>query len=158
MLCPEAQPELAMIPPLDPNTGNLPAGIHPATWQDVKRAFGTSPHRRSLLGGLRNAAINLRSAGCTILYLDGSFVTSKKVPGDFDGCWDPRGVRGSQVDPVLLDFSNRRARQKVKYGGELFPSSSPADASGRAFLDFFQVDKDTGAAKGIIALDLGSVR
>jgi hypothetical protein len=146
-----------MIPPLDPDSGNLPPGIHPATWEEVKLVFGTSGHRRRLLGGLRSAAINLRNAGCTALYLDGSFVSSKTIPGDFDGCWDPRGMRGHEVDPVLLDFSNQRARQKVKYGGELFPASIRADAAGQTFLEFFQVDKDTGAAKGIISLDLASV-
>lgn len=80
------------------------------------------------------------------LYLDGSFVTSKQIPADFDACWDSAGVDPGLLDPVLLDFSGGRAAQKVKYRGELLPSS--------VFLDFFQIDKQSGRSKGIIVLDL----
>ena len=94
-----------------------------------------------------------------MLYLDGSFVTDKETvygapPGDFDGCWDPVGVDPMLLDPVLLDFTNKRAAQKAKFGGELFLSTAPASSIGPVFLDFFQVDKITGAAKGILGLDL----
>jgi len=84
-------------------------------------------------------------------------VTAKEIPGDFDACWDPRGVDGERLDPVLLDFTNRRAAQKEKYQGELFPSLQRADPAGNTFLDFFQIDKRTGEAKGIVALDLKKV-
>lgn len=119
-------------------------------------AFGINPRRVGLLGGLRRAAEALKVAGCRTLYVDGSFVPAKDQPGDFDGCWDPRGVDPSKLDPVLMDFSNARFAQKVKYGGELFPSSSVAEdlPPRRVFLNFFQCDKRTGNPKGIIALDL----
>jgi len=87
------------------------------------------------------------------VYINGSFVTAKEVPGDFDACWDPTGVEVSLLDPVLLDFSNKRAAQKAKYGGELFLSSGWA-AAGKVFFDFFQIDKESGEAKGIVAIDL----
>jgi hypothetical protein len=106
-----------------------------------------------LSGGVKRAAENLKQASCKTLYLDGSFVTSKSRPSDFDGCWDPDGVTWNQVDSVLRTFGNRRAAQKAKYHGELFISSSPADW-GLTFLDFFQRDKYTGNPKGIIAIDL----
>ena len=147
-----------MIPSLDPITGNLPAGIHHATWQELIRAFGGTAHRRRLLGGLRQAARSLRSAGCQTLYLDGSFVASKEVPSDYDGCWDAVGVNVTLLDGVLLDFTNGRLRQKAKYGGELFVAGWIESGSGRTFLEFFQTDKSTGAPKGIVALDLGSVK
>ena len=59
------------------------------------------------------------------------------------------------VDPILLTFADGRAAQKAKYGGELFPASAIAGFEEGVFLDFFQTDKDTGARKGIVALDLG---
>ena len=87
--------------------------------------------------------------------LDGSFVTGKVSPGDFDGCWDDAHVDFSLLDPILLTFANGRAAQKIKFGGELFPAGLVADpATGSIFIDFFQIHKDTGAAKGIIAIDL----
>jgi hypothetical protein len=110
-----------------------------------------------LLEGLKRALQSLAAADCPTAYIDGSFVTSKKVPGDFDACWDPVGVDGERLDPALLDFSDRRRAQKVKYGGELFPSLALADPAGNTFLEFFQIDKNSGAAKGIIAIDLKKV-
>lgn len=144
-----------MIPELD-SDGNLPPGIHDATWDEISAAFGQNPLRQKLLKGLLEAARALKRAGCSTLYIDGSFVTTKDHPRDFDGCWEPAGVDPAKLDPVLLDFTNRRFAQKVKYGGELFVSSSRAEAQPphRTFLDFFQTDKSTGQPKGIIALDL----
>ena len=58
---------------------------------------------------------------------------------------------------MLLDFRNKRAAQKVKYGGELFIADTPASPAGTTFLDFFQTDKTTGDPKGIVAIDLGGL-
>ena len=141
-----------MVPPLS-SSGLLQPGIHWATWAEVEERFASTEWRRTLLDGVRRAVESLKEAGCRTLYLDGSFVTSKNHPGDFDGCWDPDGVDARKLDPVLLTFGNRRAAQKAKYHGELFISSSPADG-GLTFLDFFQRDKATGHPKGIIGIDL----
>lgn len=126
-----------------------------AEWPEVWTVFGTTPHRRRLLLGFRRALTALKLAGCRRVYLDGSFVTSKEVPGDFDACWDHTGVDLARLDPILLTFHNGRAAQKVKFGGELFPAESIADASSASlFIEFFQIHKETGAAKGIVAIDL----
>lgn len=91
------------------------------------------------------------------MYLDGSFVTAKDAPGDYDACWELSGVDFTTLDPVLQTFDPGRATQKAKYKGELFPADVPADLFGTPFLDFFQKDKRTGQPKGIIALDLGGM-
>jgi hypothetical protein len=96
----------------------------------------------------------LRDAGCARAYINGSFVTAKDHPNDFDACWEAANVDPALLDPALLDFSDRRGAQKAKFGGELFPAEVPADPAGTRFLDYFQQDKTTGAPKGIIALDL----
>jgi hypothetical protein len=106
------------------------------------------------LKGLRAALSSLKKAGCKTVYLDGSFVTSKECPNDFDGCWIPVGVDPKKLDPVLLDFNNRRATQKAKFRGELFPALAIADQIGTPFVQFFQRDKSTGEAKGIVAIGL----
>jgi hypothetical protein len=142
-----------MLPAFTPS-GNLPAGIHLADWAEVVTRFGWTPHRLRLIGGLLRALQNLRTAGCSIAYLDGSFVSSRERPSDFDACWEVGGVNLALVDPVLKTFANGRALQKVKYLGELFPSHVRADRSGSTFLSFFQVDKSTGDSKGIVALRL----
>jgi hypothetical protein len=143
-----------MIPTFDA-AGNLPSGIHWASWKEFEKRFGVTPHRQNLLVGLKRAAANLRAAGCRTLYVDGSFVTAKVHPNDFDACWGIEGVNPDLLDPVLLDFSNGRASQKAKFGGELFPAELPEGASGRLFREFFQVDKKTGKPKGIVGIRLG---
>jgi hypothetical protein len=134
--------------------GRLPAGIHWATWQEIQSRFGFSSRRERLLGGLRLAMGALSKAGCRTVYIDGSFVTSKSEPGDYDACWDIDGVNAEALDLVFLDFSGGRAAQKRKYFGEFFPAQMPEGASGKVFLEFFQSDKETGRPKGIVGLTL----
>ena len=142
-----------MVPCFD-SRGNLPVGVHWADWTDLSNHFGRTPHRQRLLSGLKKALEVLHAAACRAVYLDGSFVTSKARPRDFDACWDVVGVDTQLLDPVLLDFSNARAAQKARFGGELFPAQLPNGPSAKTFLEFFQIDKQTGDPKGIIALDL----
>ena len=144
-----------MIPPFDAN-GNLPPGVHQTTWQEIFYRFGTTPRRQRLLVGLEAALISLQAAGCQYVYIGGSFVTAKENPGDFDACWEPDSVDPTRLDPILLTFEERRAAQKAKYSGELFPASFSVRGTGLTFLQFFQISKETGAPKGIIALDLWS--
>ena len=98
--------------------------------------------------------MNLKDAGCLTAYVNGSFVTNKEVPGDFDACWEEAGVDPTILGPVLLTFEDGRAAQKAKYQGEMFPVSAIANADGFSFLEFFQTDKETGRRKGIVELDL----
>jgi hypothetical protein len=135
------------------NNGNLPAGIHWAEWSEIEKHFGWNQRRKELLHGLRLALESLKQAGCQTVYLNGSFVTSKELPNDFDACWSLRGVDETKLDPVFLDFSNGRKAQKVKYGGELFPAEADAIGDGTPFSEFFQMSRLDGP-KGIIAIDL----
>jgi hypothetical protein len=142
-----------VIPPFDGN-GSLPPGVHETGWDEFTKRYGTSSRRKRLLRGLHNALRALRAAGCTRAYINGSFVTNKRDPGDFDACWEATGVDGAALDPVLLDFTDARRAQKAKFGGELFPAEVAADSAGTRFLDYFQQDKNSGAPKGIVALNL----
>lgn len=143
-----------MIPPFDEN-GNLPPGIHWAEWSEFKERFGTNPKRLRLIQGLQTAMEELKSAGCRTLYINGSFVTSKPNPNDFDACWDRDDVDMDYLKtnaPTLLNIYNRDA-QKTKYSGELFPSDQPVGDEGTMSIDFFQYDRRQNK-KGIVAIDL----
>jgi hypothetical protein len=89
-----------MIPPFA-SSGLLPPGIHWASWPDFVARYGLNTHRQRLLGGLDRARVALREAGCTKLYIDGSFVSEKEYPADYDGCWDTTGVVATRLDPML---------------------------------------------------------
>jgi hypothetical protein len=101
---------------------------------------GAGVRARSILVGINavkpcSRALNdLRDAGCKRVYLNGSFVTSKDEPGDFDACWDPTGVDFERIEPTLLEFENARAAQKARYGGELFPADWDAIGDGTILL------------------------
>jgi hypothetical protein len=142
-----------MIPKLDTN-GKLTPGIHNATWNEIVTRYATSTRRRELLDGLLDALRSLKAAGCATAYIDGSFVTAKQNPADFDVCWESAGVVSDRLDPELQDFSDGRAAQKARYGGELYPADWAANSDGTPFLDFFQLDPTTEQPKGIIAIDL----
>jgi hypothetical protein len=141
-----------VIPPFQIN-GNLPPGIHIATWQEVQARFGWNARRQTLLAGLERAIEDLCNAGCSTVYLNGSFVTSKPEPGDFDACWTLDGVDLDSIEPTLLEFDAGRAAQKARYGGELFPADWDAMGNSTSFLEFFQAIRG-GGQKGIIRIDL----
>ena len=98
--------------------------------------------------------VSLRGAGCSAIYIDGSFVTTKEIPNDFDACWEEAGVEPELLDPVLLRFDAGRAEQKARYLGEWFPASIGATVGGTSFREFFQTDRATGMTQGIVAVDL----
>ncbi len=145
-----------MIPEFD-ERGNLPPGIHDATWTEIVTRYSTSTHRRDLLDGLLDALRSLNAAGCGTAYLDGSFVTAAEHPADFDVCWESADVVFNRLDPELQDFSNKCAAQKARYGGELYPADWPAQGDGTTFRDLFQRDRITEQPKGIVAIDLAGL-
>ena len=147
-----------MIPALISLPGSpwpvLPPGIHRASLDEVATAFATNIWRRELFQGLLDGSRKLHFAGCTALYLDGSYVSGKPKPGDFDACWDPIGVDPGKLDPVFRQFERGRAAQKAAFKGEFFPSSMMCVDVGKDFVDFFQLDRFTGKQKGIVSIPL----
>jgi hypothetical protein len=125
-----------MIPEWSTN-GDLPPGVHFATWQELEDRLTFNPRRHRMPAGFRQACEELRKAGCRLVYLDGS---------------------DARLDPVFWDFSRGRAAHKQRFLGELFPAQLPEGAAGRAFVDFFQVNKMSGEPKGILAIRLGRSR
>ena len=146
-----------MLPDFD-ERGFLSPGEHPANWEEVRERFGGNPTRERLLVGLKKAIILLRAAGCPRIWLDGSFVSSKPEPGDFDGCYD-------FCDLTVLDerlypaFRLQQREQKRDFGGELFPAQALADRTEQgvsvSYRQFFQSSRK-GTSKGIVVLEIGS--
>ncbi len=145
-----------MIPSLITNNGIwnvLPPGVHECSYSEIEDVFGYNNTRRDLLSGLKVGLEQLSKAGCRVCYIDGSFVTSKPIPGDFDACWDHVGIDVALLNPVFLDFSNKRAAQKSIFLGEFFPAMGCAEP-GFNYLNFFQKDKANGETKGILKVTL----
>ncbi len=142
------------IPPFDEN-GNLPPGIHWVTWDEFKERFGTNYKRLRQIEGLKKAMEQLKAAGCRTIYINGSFVTSKTYPNDFDACWD---IDDTDLDylrihaPRLLNYTDSAA-QKAMYRGEIYFSEQRVGSCEETSIEFFQQDRSKNR-KGIIAIDL----
>ena len=135
----------------------LPHGIHVAGIQEVKERFAYNLQRQRLFYGLEKALNALVAAGCQQVFLDGSYVTAKPNPKDYDICWDPRGVDPDKLDPVLWHpqfLTPPRAEQQERYHGDFFQAFAVEGSSGMTFLDFFQCDKHSGQRKGIVNIKL----
>jgi hypothetical protein len=142
-----------VLPDFDAS-GNLPPGIHEAAWDEIAPRYGTTPHRRNLLDGLERALQALRRAGCRRAYIDGSLVTAKPDPSDFDVCWEESNVDPVLLDPVLMDFLIGAEGRRSDSEASCFPRTMPAGPGYADFLDYFQHERDTGAPKGIVAINL----
>ena len=132
----------------------LPIGVHEASLTQVEEFYAYNDRRKRLFNGFLKGSIDLVAAGCKCVYLDGSFVTSKDQPGDFDACWDPDGVDPSILVHELQFFAPPRLRQKAIYGGEFLPSKFVYGVRTYDFVDFFQRTIDSKGRKGIIKIDL----
>jgi hypothetical protein len=139
------------LPEFDSDTGYLLAGEHMASWVEVIDRFGWNSVRQAQLEGLREALNLLGIAGCSRVWLNGSFVTAKELPGDFDAVWDDAGVDESLLDPIFFDLSAGRHAQKLRFKGELFPNWVNG-SSNSLFAEFFQQDR-LGRTKGIVVID-----
>lgn len=141
------------IPPLDRN-GDLPVGIHPASLDEVRLAFGESTFmRRVIFSRLERIADVARRTGHLVrLIVYGSFVTSKAEPQDvdvflvFDDAFD-----ASQCDRetgLLLDH----AAADAHFGASVFWARRPIAFGGeQATAEFWQTKRD-GSLHGIIEI------
>jgi len=137
------------------DNGELVAGEHESTLDEIEALYGRFPERRKLLmHGLREAANNLEQAGVKRIWINGSFVTNKEEPNDIDGCWEYNdSVDLSAIDPVFLGF-DARGKVKERYGLDFFVAHVIETVSGKPFPIFFQINRD-GETKGIIVVNLG---
>jgi len=129
-----------MLPPFN-ERGFLPPGIYEIIWIELIDRFGFNSHRQDMLKGLRAVLQLLGQANCQRVYLGGSFISDKKYPNDFDGCYDDMSIDYDLLDPIFDEDLNV---QRDRFGGELL-----ADPT---FQGFLQTDRD-GNSRGVVAID-----
>lgn len=141
------------------SNGNLLKGIHYLSFDEFRKYFGFNNYRKQLIDGLKIGLLELKECDCETVYIDGSFVTTKEFPGDFDACWDDSGVNLIKIKneyQTLIDFRDERKYQKFKYKGEFFPMRARASPSD-IYFTFFQKDKDNNE-KGMVQLNLKELK
>ena len=117
--------------------GNLPAGVHKAEWPEFREKFSYNRCRKKLVRGMLAALKGLKKAGCSTVFIDGSYVTNTRKPNDYDGCRVTTGMDAGLSDPTFKDFRFGRIAQKVKFAGEFFHVTDTS-RSGQTMLDFFR--------------------
>lgn len=141
------------IPEFDGN-GNLPPGFHRTTMENIRNKLTWSEKRKQLFAGLEEAIQNLRDAGVSQIYIDGSFATRKDEPNDIDGCWVPNTrIRMDLLDNVFLDMTNSNWKMKEKYGIDFgIAGVSKGIVSTQPLVECFERDED-GNGKGVLLLE-----
>lgn len=92
----------------------LPAGDHPATWDDVVERFSSNEKRTGFCNRLRDILARGKLCGFVRVYLFGSFISAKDDPGDVDMLWVYRenldlGTLSDQCRNLLnYDFNKKR--------------------------------------------------
>lgn len=149
----------------DEDTGLLVPGEHRMTLEKFKEIFVHNERRRYIFERFEQLFEVFRQIACSHLYIDGSFVTKKPHPNDIDVCWhmdDDREKRTTQLEAllricpqlILLNDNGNRKFIEERFCADVFPANTTEGASGLMFKDFFQRDKHTNQAKGIIIIDL----
>ena len=147
------------LPPFR-DDGWLPEGHHETTWEEVITTFGGEPgsRRREVLTRLlqwRNATRTKGMSGSVIL--DGSFISEKAEPGDFDLIF----VYDEATEQIVAQDADARmllggARCKERFGGDVFSFWITNVRNNPTFCrtDGFDLEKVTQEPKGVVEVRL----
>jgi hypothetical protein len=132
-----------VIPPLRPD-GTLPPGIYQITLDELLIAYPPATEQRQILNdSLRRAVEELRKLDQSfIIYVDGSYVTSKAEPNDVDLLIQTDHCLETEVQWHLEQACPVEA---VSLDVNVEPTTS-------AYLLDFRTTDDYGRAKGIVQL------
>lgn len=140
--------------------GWLPEGHHAATWEEIAARFGGTPGSRraavhSRLLAWRDALRDRNVGGRVIL--DGSFISQKVGPGDFDAIfvYDEASVAALARDAearnlIDINFIKERFRADVF----VFSSTAVRDSPAFCRTDGFDRHKITQKPKGVVEVTL----
>ena len=140
--------------------GWLPEGHHQATWEEIADQFGgvAGSRRAAILSGLlrwRNAVRDKGMGGRLIL--NGSFISEKSEPGDFDGIFVYNGFSTKLIalDRDALALVDN-AHCKSYFYGDIWAFSEQAIRDFPQFcrVDGLDRDKVTLRLKGVLEVEV----
>lgn len=130
----------------------LPVGLHFVSLREFRDFFAFNPHRAWLFEQFKEACHALRVAGCSRIFVGGSYVTSEPHPSDYDACWDPSGVSAAFLDPIFYE-EGRDAERHDRYHGDLLISGCEPGPTG-VWFRYLSKDKITQEERGMIGIKL----
>ena len=134
---------------------NLKPGIHELTWDEFEQMYSIDEVRIEFIARMKELIKMLKEAGCKKIYINGSFITKKKRPGDYDLLWeDGDHIDYDKLDPIIRYPWNHEEGRKKKFKGDIYPAGIIASqVPSQTFLEFFQKTRD-GREKGIIMIKI----
>jgi predicted nucleotidyltransferase len=142
------------IPELNEN-GLLPEGVHEASMDEMREAFGRfqrSDRRPSLFAKLAQFMAEVRSAGViAAVIVNGSFVTSKDEPSDVDMLLVLHDDHDFDADPRPFEYnllSKRRVQRRFRFDVLIAREGSEEYRRGLNF--FHGVKGEPGLRKGVV--------
>jgi hypothetical protein len=149
---------LMAIPMLN-DFGLLPEGIHDCAAPEVVASFCANAAREAVWQGFQGF---LRWAGTkpgpVAIYMDGSFVTDKEIPGDIDVAVDITGCSLPDQNEWIVAFHREHDRVKREFRTDFYPYIGEQGHNFRAFFQYVRVDEalargaPNGIRKGILRL------
>jgi hypothetical protein len=144
-----------MIPPFDKD-GDLPPGIHQATWLEFQSRFCIFAHsdrRLKFCEAIEQLVIASHTSGIIErLIIAGSFVTAKQEPNDYDAALIfQASVDVTKLPPFQLDLVDG-ARSRLRFRGDIFPVRSGTDRANKLLSDFQRTR--LGKAVGVVEVFL----
>lgn len=135
------------IPELD-KRGFLPEGCHKASWDEIRKSFCVSGHRRNLMKEFhRFIESELRLVGSGLsLIIGGSFISDKVTPDDIESSiLIPNAEISSRA--ALISIGNEAAHLRIKdeYGMDFYVNLDLAGHND--FYNFFQYVGPKAASK-----------
>lgn len=140
--------------------GWLPEGHHSTSWDEIIARFDGAPdsRRAAVLSGLLQWRDAVRAKGMGgWLILDGSFISNKAAPGDFDCIfvYDEASLTVLAEDAEASDLL-RHTTIKDRFNGDVFVYSYTSVRDSPAFCrtDGFDQEKITRKPKGVVEVVL----
>jgi len=140
--------------------GWLPEGHHAATWDEIAERLGGEPgsKRATVLAGLLAWRDAVRAKGLSgLVILDGSFVSAKPAPGDFDLLffYDEASEAVTKQDTKAAALVDN-AKCKARFGGDVFGFGATLARLAPQFAprDTFDFIKDTKKPKGVLEVQI----
>jgi hypothetical protein len=145
--------------PLLNNFGLLPEGVHECEPPEVVASFCANAARATVWGrfeGFLQWAAD--KPGPVGIYVDGSFVTDKPLPGDIDIALDITDLPPEQQNEWIVAFHREHARVKREFRTDFYPFIRGQEHDFTAFFQYLRVDEaitrgvPDGTRKGILRL------
>lgn len=132
--------------------GLLPPGVHPCSMAEAAAALCTSEQRKTIWAGLEGfVGWAAKLSGPTNLYVDGSYVTDKPIPGDVDVVVDISACDAAGQAQWLQAWVDSHQHVKVTYHVDFYLM---VIGHGNDFVAFFQYVRAEEALRRGIGLDV----